>query len=181
MKINKLKQNILNKFNKNKGFVLLFSIVVSAIVLAIALGVSNIALKEINFSTSGQSSGESFYAADTGIECALYYDLTLTQSFGGPTEVFGTPVEDVVTKCGGTNLDLNDGSGTQIDPWEFVIPALGEFGNSCAVVEMYRYNVGGVEHTKITSRGYNLGGHTDDCTPATPTSKRVERVLEVNY
>ena len=39
-----------NKYYKN-GFVILYAMVISSILLAITLGVLNIALKEINFST----------------------------------------------------------------------------------------------------------------------------------
>jgi hypothetical protein len=62
---------------KQKGFVILFAILVAAIVLAIAIGISNVAYKEILLSASARESHYSFFSADTGAECALYYDLKL--------------------------------------------------------------------------------------------------------
>ncbi len=59
---------------KNRGFVILFAITISSILLAIALGVGNIALKEMKFSTNARDTNDAFLAADTGIEKALFDD-----------------------------------------------------------------------------------------------------------
>jgi Tfp pilus assembly protein PilX len=59
---------------KNRGFVILFAVTLSAILLAIALGVANIALKEVKFGTSARDTNDAFFAADTGTEQALYND-----------------------------------------------------------------------------------------------------------
>ncbi len=64
---------IIKNFKKNnKGFVILFAVTISSIVLSIVLGVSNIAFREIKFGTSVKDTNEAFFAADTGIELALY-------------------------------------------------------------------------------------------------------------
>ena len=56
------------------GFVILFAITISSILLAIALGVVNIALKEVKFSTNVRDTNEAFFAADAGVESALFQD-----------------------------------------------------------------------------------------------------------
>ncbi|MBI3306083.1 hypothetical protein HYZ82_03100 [Candidatus Nomurabacteria bacterium] len=56
------------------GFVLLFAVTLASILLALALGVANIALKEIKFSTSARNTNDAFFAADTGVESALFQD-----------------------------------------------------------------------------------------------------------
>jgi hypothetical protein len=48
----------------------------AAIFLSIALGVASVALREINFSTSAKDTNDAFFAADSGIEQALYNDKT---------------------------------------------------------------------------------------------------------
>jgi Divergent InlB B-repeat domain len=58
------------------GFVLLFAVTLAAIFLSIALGVASVALREINFSTSAKDTNDAFFAADSGIEQALYNDKT---------------------------------------------------------------------------------------------------------
>lgn len=67
---------MIKKLKKNRGFVILYAVTLSAILLSIALGVANIALKEIKFSTSAKDTNEAFFAADTGIEQVLYNDKT---------------------------------------------------------------------------------------------------------
>ena len=57
------------------GFVMLFAITISAIILVIALGVVNIAFKEVRFSTDARDTNDAFFAADTGLETALFRDI----------------------------------------------------------------------------------------------------------
>ena len=38
------------------------------------MSIMNISYKEIIFSTDAEETNEAFFAADTGAECALYYD-----------------------------------------------------------------------------------------------------------
>lgn len=57
-----------------RGFVILFAVTLSALLLAIALGISNIALKEVKFSTNAKDTNNAFFAADHGLEYALFQD-----------------------------------------------------------------------------------------------------------
>src|SRR3989344_9100858 len=63
------------------GFVILFAVTLSSILLSVALGVANVALREVGFSTSARDSSDAFLAADTGAECALFYDKLSSSSF----------------------------------------------------------------------------------------------------
>jgi hypothetical protein len=56
------------------GFVILFAVTISSILLAVALGAANIAYREVKFSTSAKDTNDAFFAADTGIESALLQD-----------------------------------------------------------------------------------------------------------
>lgn len=64
-----------NNQKKNKGFVLLFSVLISSLVLAVGISVISIALKQVVLSGSGRDSQYAFYVANTGAECALFWDL----------------------------------------------------------------------------------------------------------
>ncbi|MBI2627475.1 hypothetical protein HYW72_00935 [Candidatus Nomurabacteria bacterium] len=67
------------KVKKNSGgFVMLFAVTLSAILLSIALGISNIAFREVRFSTNARDTNDAFFAADTGAENALFRDKTGT-------------------------------------------------------------------------------------------------------
>jgi Tfp pilus assembly protein PilX len=153
---------IIKKIKKNRGFVLLFAMVLSSIILAVALGVTNIALKEVNFSTSGKDANDAFFAADTGVECALFYDKNLSV-----TDPFPTPPTSVT--CADNPVIF-----TNTNPWSFIVSGLGSSGNSCAVVNITKDVL-----TTIISKGYNVANTGDN--NCEPTSKSVERELDVNY
>src|ERR1035437_11163940 len=70
---------------KNKGFVILFAVTLSALLLSIALGVANVAFREAKFNTSAKDTNNAFFAADTGAECALYYDKSTMSVFATQT------------------------------------------------------------------------------------------------
>lgn len=67
----KKKINLKNK----KGFTLLFAVLVSILILAVGASIISIALKQVILSGAGRDSQFAFYAANTGLECALYWDL----------------------------------------------------------------------------------------------------------
>ena|SRR3990167_9528157 len=154
---------IKKKIKKNRGFVLLFVVMLSSIILAITLGVADISLKEIKFSTSARDTNEAFFAADTGAECALFYDKSTVNAFINPSP------STII--CNGNTVRLN-GS----DPsWNFVVSGLGSEGKGCAEVAVDKSDSGSIcnSPTCIVSKGYN------DCN--IPNSGRVERQLELSY
>ena len=63
-----------NPLKSNKGYTLLFAVLVSSVVLSIGISILTISKKEFLLSASAKDSTSAFYAADTGIECAAYYD-----------------------------------------------------------------------------------------------------------
>lgn len=114
---------------KNNGFVILFAVTISSILLVIALGVANVAVKEVKFSTLAKETNEAFFASDTGIEYALFHDKT-------PSEY----VPDVGTK----------------QTWSIVVAGAG--GTSCAKVSITKDNTSPPDTTTlIISKGYNIG------------------------
>lgn len=149
---------------KNQGFVILFAVTLSAIILSIALGVANIAFKEIKFSTSGRDTDDAFFAADTGAECALYYDKSTQNKFpvGGPA-----PAN---IDCANTSISVTYDTATGI--YNFTIINLGNSGDGCAKVTVKKTALS----TKIISNGNNNGGGS--CIKALNT---VERQIELNY
>ncbi len=169
----------IKKTNKKSGFVMLFSIILASIILSVTLGLTNISLKELNFNTSAKDSNDAFFAADTGAECALYYDLIGTQSFFGIVNPIGQPGTAVSTYCAGTAINLNNGSSVPdpVGPWTFYVYPLGESGKACAIVTVSKTT--NPDATSIVSKGYSTGGDTSDCTSSVPN--RVERQVELNY
>lgn len=183
----------------NKGFTLLFAVIVSTLVLAVGGSIINIALKQVILSGVGRDSQYAFYAANTGIECALYWDITgsIEGTGGFPTSTdFEVPNS---AGCAGTSnifdaKPLNEGGAEfDIDPEVVVDNMVGvEFTQStfklrnfqnidgidleyCADVVVYKATdaSGLVSGTRIQSRGYNT------CDIQNP--RRIERGLEMNY
>lgn len=173
----------MNKFilkSNKKGFVVLFAVVLASIILSVSLGVANIAYKELIFTTSAKNSNDAFYAADTGAECALYYDQKSTVSATGNVFAFGQATSDVATECGGKAVDLNSGSGTQADPWTFYLFPIGPSGKACAKVSLWKDDSVIPTVTTIDARGYNV---YDVVSPNCSFSgaNRVERHIQLTY
>jgi Tfp pilus assembly protein PilX len=76
-----MKNIIFKKNKKNEGFVLLFAVLISTLVLAVGISMISIALKQVKLSGSGRDSEYAFYAANTGAECATYWDLASSSVF----------------------------------------------------------------------------------------------------
>jgi hypothetical protein len=168
--------NIKNIKKSKKGIALLFAVMLSMIFLTIAVGVLNIAVKELNFSTSGKNTNDAFFAADTGVECALYNDKTASEiftkeNFVSEINCFNSTPYTLEYSNGGTVLDSS-----------FNVPDIGFNGNSCAKVVVSKTfsdsDMKTVISTKIISKGYNTAQNVDCSSDLT---NRVERVLEVNY
>jgi Tfp pilus assembly protein PilX len=178
MKIKNIKINsfIFSKNISQRGIALLFSMMLSAIFLTVAIGISSIAAKELNFSTSSKDTNNAFYAADTGVECALYNDKADILAFvdtnsTGQINCFG----NVFTLKSQNEIDLLN--------FSFSMSGLGSSGNSCVKVNVIKQlDVTAepyvVTSTKITSKGYSLG-EGEECTSS--VMSRIERVLEVSY
>ena len=91
-----------------RGYALMLSIVVSSVVLAIGLSLLNIVRKELILSSIGRESQFAFYAADSGIECAFYWDIRQV-SFPSSAADWGTNgdfPQNSGDECG--NTDFND-------------------------------------------------------------------------
>ena len=134
------------------GFVMIFAVTISSILLAIALGVGNIALKEVKFGTSAKDTNNAFFAADTVIEYVLFSDKPPSSSF---------------VPAPGTKQS-----------WNIIISGLGSQGASCATVNVEKDNTNPPSTvTTIISKGYNIGDAA--CLSSNPD--RIERELKVSY
>lgn len=147
-----------------RGFTLLLAVLVSGILLALGFAIFNIVSKEVILSSSGRESQFAFYAADTGVECALYWDYQ--------ADAFSAESTDIPA-CGG--LDLNtyektdDGFGNITTTFSF---SLGDAVNyPCADVEVLKEADTLV--TTIIASGFNT------CVITNP--RRLERTIQVQY
>jgi hypothetical protein len=200
MKNNKPKKN-----NKQKGFVLLFAVLISTLVLAVGISMISIALKQVVLSGSGRDSQYAFYVANTGAECATYWDLASSSVFmtNNNSATTDTGVTCLGMRITDNDLDVDSGGETcsnQLDnsqrwcDWQV--------GSSNIYKTKFRisYDQSGVDDPKpycadvivtkeiITDGGPSNGlvGTTtvtsrgyNTCDEANP--RRIERALEFSY
>lgn len=135
-----------------RGITLLIAVLTASLMLSISLSIFNIALKELVISSSGKDSHTAFYAADSGIECALYWDYR---------NAFSTTTTSSIS-CGGAAFTVGGGA---LSTFTITDSTTG----SCVVTTV---NKAGGE-TLIEARGYNT------CVANNP--KKTERGIRVRY
>lgn len=181
----KMKKNFKSQKNTQGGFVALFAVLLSVIVLAIAIGISSISYKEIILSSSARDGNTAFFAADTGAECALYYDLNQTQM------VFVSGNSPTISCAGETGINvpesiinLGTSGNSNVSRFTFDLP----LGASCARVQVLKKVVsddGLSELTRIESKGYNADCDTVNSLifsgASLEQSRLVERAIRASY
>lgn len=151
--------------SKNNGFTLFIAMIVAGVLLLITAGLSNLSIGQAFISSSGRESQYAFYAADTGIECALYWDV------GNPSGI------SAFSTSTGATIFCNKDANNQGNQWSVggsstsIINRINFLPDPyCAIVTVTKDISGG---TKIESRGYNT------CDLSNP--RRVERAVRVLY
>ena len=163
--------DLLNK----KGFALLFSVLVSSLLLALSASILHINYKEFLLSGFGRESQKAFYVADMGSECALYWDVRHTGFAESP---FATSTDQYPIECSGL-LGIVVSRSNNISTFDAtVIP--GNYYMSVVVQKSYEdlsNPPDGIKEyllTTINSRGSNVP-------PGVPSNKRVERGVKLQY
>ena len=150
----------------NKGFTLFIAIVISATLLLVSTGIISVAVKEAFLTAANRHSQEAFYAADTGIECALYWDLK-----NPGLSAFATS-NTATIYCNAINFTVGGSSGQS----NFTITFLPQ--KYCTEVRVTRRRaqpsaLPPIKSTTIEALGYN------DCDSTNP--RRVQRAIGVSY
>src|SRR3989344_2234416 len=121
--------------NKN-GITLLLAVFVSSLALTLGLGIFTLFFSEIEFSGTSKESLIAFYAADSGIECAIFWDIE--------QNAFATSSSNSTITCDEDSFNFNPSGGFT----RFVV----SFSNgSCATVEVTK----GI-NTIVESQGKNI-------------------------
>ena len=150
--------------NTHRGFTLLFAVLIGSLLFTLGVSIANIALKEIVLSAAGKDSERAFFSADTGTECALYWDRRqgAFPDHQGPQPAdiscAGSTVTPTVTQANGSGATSQFTLNTAV---------------YCAIVTVAKTRAPATA-TVIESRGRSDCGLGDN--PA-----RVERALRVTY
>lgn len=158
----------------NRGFTVLFAVIVSSIVLAIGLSIANITLKQIRISSLGRESQIAFYAADSGSECVMYHDL-IGQAFAtsAATDLGLLPG---TIDCFGREGDIENVDTAELSATTTVDLRGGGADGLCVSVQIGKHDTNGdgyTDRTIILSRGYN--------TCSEDASRLLERGIRIRY
>ena len=149
---------------KNKGFALLFSLIIMTAVTSVSFAVYNIIFKQLRIASISNDAQIAFYAADAGLECVFNWDLRRNFNFQLPlfaTSSISLPPPDPMNCLG---VDIRNVGVTGWDVSADPLSATTEFelssfsNNYCAKVQVHKedYDSNGTFETNIISRGYNV-------------------------
>jgi Tfp pilus assembly protein PilX len=149
------------KINSKKGFTLLLATLISSLLLLLGAAIFSVIKKELVLSSLGRDSQFAFYAADTGAECALYWDFRFN-AFNSTS-----------THSGATCDTQSIG--------EFTFPGFGipqtfsyTTNGYCVIVDVTKNATH--PRTKIVSKGYNTS-----CANIGISRRTLERAVELTY
>ncbi len=161
----------------SRGYVLLFTVLVSSLILSIALGMTSLAYRETSLNIVAKNSQYALFAADSAAECALNH---LLRQDSNP--FVGWP-DGVQISCGGITLVSNNLNGAGNEPnyifnQEINGSSTGTaLPKGCGIPRIYQPS--GTEVLRVQGIGYNL-----TC-PAlftlTNPTQRVERAIEYTF
>jgi hypothetical protein len=159
-----------------RGFTVFFAVLVSSLALAVGLALYDLLSRELVLSQTTTQSQYAIYAADTGAECALYWD-SKAPLLGGAPSVFGS---SSASSWGASPINCNAVDITTLwgTPQKTAAAAtttftlqIGAANGPCAKITVAKS--GDPSKTTITSQGYN--------TCQTGGMVRLERTLQINY
>lgn len=188
-------------YNSKRGFTIFFAVLVASLALSVGVVIYDLLIRSLSLSQTATQSQYAIYAADTGAECALYWDLKFASI--SPSDTDGsafatssqmTPNDEANSSqavvCNNQNIIAASGisgfSNTVSNSnagWDdtlktataatttFWISAASAASAPCAKVEVAKS--GNPSQTTIISHGYNT------CSAA--NTLRLERTLQVNY
>ncbi len=159
------------------GYAILFAVIMIGIILAISIGLSDIAYKQLVISSVANDSQLAFYESDTATECALYENFIPPASTGVLEFSSATPTSPI--SCGvdnnGANYSMNvaystDGSSNNT---YILTPSNSAWTTSiepCFTISVLKSASGA---TTIAAKGYNM------CDKTNPQT--VEREIDASF
>lgn len=101
-------QPLINKIRSKHGFTLFYALILVSLLVALGLAIFNITFKQLVLTSGARNSAKAFYAADTGLECALFWDIKYT---GISSPAFGFYGDSLASGIAGY-WRLDDGTGS---------------------------------------------------------------------
>jgi hypothetical protein len=156
------------------GYAVLFAVLVSSVALIIGISIFSTSVRELQLSSIARESQEAFFIADTGIECALEWDIKVGNIFARNSS-YSPPAGPIL--CAGIDILPQISVPDAMDPLAATTTFTLNIGDGCAIVQVSKH-IPGISPllpslTEITSRGRN------EC--AAISSRAIERALVADY
>ena len=149
------------------GFTLLMAVIITSVVIMLGVTISGILQRNALISASSKDSTEAFYAADTALECVMYYDRA-QDAFGTSSDPIS--IEDTV-KCLG--VDASDATTDGRTDYTYNRGFLLNSETICAGITIRKEEISsGNVRTFVEARGRNT---------CQDTNRRSERALKTAY
>jgi hypothetical protein len=161
--------------SKQSGFVILFAMIISTIILILGSGIFSIAYKEALLQTGGTDTLNALYAADAGMDCAFYLDSAVLPAVYDCNAGTAT-----ATGVGSIFSAINANPPTAGNPVsvDFRLKYPNKTCSHITVSRILKPLPAPHIETKIYSQGYNV---CDGTAPEINNPNLVERVLEATY
>lgn len=157
MPINSMRKFNLKKriVNNPRGFVLPFTLLISAVILSVATAISVILVKELYFSKLSRESQTAYYAADNGLMCAIAID----DNFIDPATGLGIFEYDNITTSSAVLTKINNERISRgllpFDLYGGINPI------KCATSEIFNPDINSITFTVGNYSHINSSGGTD--------------------
>lgn len=145
-----------------RGFTLLLAALIASLLLMLGAATFELARKEVLLSSLGRDSQFAFYAADSGAECALYWDMRFN--------AFASSTGFTTATCDDESLGTIPAATVDGDPVEIQFEPNGY----CARVEISKNSTNPT--TVIVSRGYST-----PCASVQTSARTLERAVRIMY
>jgi len=164
----------MERLKNQKGFTLLLAALVASIVLALGTSIFGLVQKEIILSSIGRDSQYAFYAADTGAECALYWDVRY-RYFGVDEPVDPVPA----LRCAEDDIcDDADDNCTHTGEYPQTLSFQFEPNGFCTNVYIRKTQDGETVRTVVRADGFSRNCNAVD---DSGSSRILQRSVELQY
>lgn len=157
------------RVNYSRGFTLLTAVILSSVILSLGIALLDISYKQSILASSAKSSQYAFYAADSAMECVLYFDQQqLAFDYSTLPLASITCNNQTINITNGVNSIQNSGALTRTTTFDIPCASGGATQQAHVVITKSSTNV-----TSIFATGYS------SCLASDP--RRIERGLKANY
>lgn len=155
----------------SKGFAMLFTVLIISLILSIAVGISNLTLRQTILSSLAKDSGIAFYQADAAVECGMFQDTEGNFPLGTTINTGASTDAKQTLTCNGIDMTL-DTDVSMTDYVKYIPQSLLTTNQPCfsIVFDKTATALGG--KSVVRGLGYSM------CMQG---PRQVERLLQVTY